>query len=123
MAAEMVGLTEASEQAGIPKSTVAYWLDDPKFEPFRTRTRENLGEAVGVVAHLAWQRVGEALRDGTMEPRDALFAAEKATTLLQLLSGQPTSRAELRDITDTLDDHERATLRKLLDDVIAEVPA
>lgn len=104
MAAEMTSLTEASETTGIPKSTVKYWMDDPELAQVRTRTREDLADEIKMVAHLAWQRVTNALRSGEMEPRDAIFAAEKATSLQLLLTGGATARTELRDISGTLSD-------------------
>jgi transposase-like protein len=94
MAAEMGGVTEAGRQTGIPKETIQYWLTRPEFAQFRTKAREDMAEEIKVVAHLAWQRTAEALRDGSMEPRDVLFAAEKATNLQLLMSGEVTSRAE-----------------------------
>ena len=104
MAAEMSGLTETAKTTGIPKSTIAYWLESPEFAQIRTRTREALADEIKTVAHLAWQRIGESLRDGTMEPRDAVFAAEKATSLYQLVTGMATTRTESRDISGTLSD-------------------
>ena len=94
MAAEMGGVTEAGRQTGIPKETIQYWLHQPEFAQFRTKAREDMAEEIKVVAHLAWRRTAEALRDGTMEPRDVLFAAEKATSLQLLMSGEATSRNE-----------------------------
>lgn len=114
MAAELVGVTVAAEQAGIPHQTVSYWLDRPEFSEYRRKAREDLVEEVGVVAHLAWQRVAEALRAGELEPRDALFAADKATTLLQLVTGQATNRTETKDVTAGLEDHEWESLTALL---------
>lgn len=104
IAAEMSGITEASKQTGIPKQTIDYWMDDPEFGRIRTKTREDLADEIKVVAHLAWQRIAEALSAGTMEPRDALFAAEKATSLRLLMAGDATSRTETRDITGSLED-------------------
>jgi len=104
MAAEMTSLTEAAETTGIPKSTVKYWMDDPELAQIRTKTREDLAEEIGMVSHLAWTRVAQALRSGEMEPRDAIFAAEKATSLQILMSGGATARTETRDISGTLDD-------------------
>jgi hypothetical protein len=104
MAAEMTSMTEASETSGIPLSTVKYWVDSPEFADIRAKTREDLAEGVGVVAHLAWSYVAKALRSGEMEPRDAIFAAEKATSLQILMTGGATARTETRDITGSLDD-------------------
>lgn len=114
LAADVSGLTATAEATGIPKSTLVYWTERPEFVQFRTKAREDLADEVKVVAHLAWQRAAEALRDGTMEPRDVLFAAEKATNLQLLMSGEATSRNELRDLSSELDDHERAALKQVL---------
>lgn len=104
VAAEMSGITEASKQTGIPKQTIDYWMDNPEFGRIRTKTRDDLADEIKVVAHLAWQRIAESLAAGTMEPRDALFAAEKATSLRLLMSGDATSRTETRDLSGTLSD-------------------
>jgi len=114
LAADMVGVVAASQQTGIPASTIHYWSQRPEFAEFRNKTREDMAEEVAIVAHLAWQRVGEALRADKLEPRDALFAADKATTLYQLVTGQATSRSEQRDLTESFDDHEWEALRELL---------
>jgi hypothetical protein len=114
MAAELVGVTTAAEQAGVPHRTVGYWLERPEFAEYRRKVREDLAEEVAVVAHLAWQRVGEALRADKLEPRDALFAADKATTLLQLVTGQATGRTEHRDLTTSFDDAEWEQLKNVL---------
>ena len=120
MAAEMVGVVQASRETGLPESTIRYWMDKPEYAEFRAKTREDLAEEVKIAAHLAWQRVAQTLP--TMEPRDAIFAAEKASTILQLLSGQATSRLEHRDLTDTFDDHEKDLLRDVLARVVEEAP-
>ena len=121
MAADLVGVTEAERQTGIPESTIRYWMDRPEFAEFRAKAREELGEAVRTVAALAWQRVAEGLLAGTFEPRDILFAADKATSMMQLLSGNPTERVE--SVTAGMDDHERAQLRDILRQAIAEKEA
>jgi len=114
MAAELVGVTAAAEQAGIPHQTVSYWMELPEFGEYRRKAREDLVEEVGIVAHLAWQRVAEALLAGKLEPRDALFAADKATTLYQLVSGAATSRTETRELMADFDDHERDAMAEWL---------
>jgi hypothetical protein len=121
MAAEMSGVVQASKQTGIPATTIEYWLHKPEFAEFRTKTREDLVEEVKTVAHLAWARVAETMPK--MHPRDAMFAAEKASTILQLLQGQATGRIEHRDLTDSLDDHERDLLAQVLRDVVETADA
>jgi hypothetical protein len=117
MAAEVSGLTVAAESAGIPKSTVKYWLDQPEFAQFRTKAREEMADEVKVVAHLAWKRVAEALISGEMEPRDALFAADKASSLNLLMRGEATHRSESRTWTDDLNDDEKRRLRDWIDNL------
>jgi transposase-like protein len=115
MAAEMSGVTQAERETGIPKETIHYWLNRPEFAQFRTKAREEMAEEIKVVAHLAWMRTAEALYANTLEPRDVLFAAEKASSLVQLLAGQPTSRTETRTWTDDLNDDEKQRLRDWID--------
>lgn len=98
LAADIGGVVQVEQQTGIPESSIRYWMDKPEFAEFRAKAREEMAEEVKVVAHLAWKRIAETI--GTMEPRDALFAAEKATTLHLLMSGEATSRSEHRDIAD-----------------------
>jgi len=119
MAAEMGGVVQAQDQTGIPESTISYWMDQPEFAQVRAKTREDLAEEISTVAHLAWQRVARALASGEMEPRDAIFAAEKATSLQLLMSGEATARTENVSITDGLDDHEKAALGGAIRDELA----
>lgn len=119
MATEMSGVVAAEKATGIPESTIRYWLDRPEFAEFRAKTREELGEEIKLVSHLAWKRIAESLRSGEMEPRDAIFAAEKATNLQLLMSGEATSRAENVSITDGLNDHETEALRDAIDAELA----
>ena len=110
----------AAEASGVPRSTLRHWLDDPEMAPYRHKAREALAEEMTVIARLAAQKLAEAIRRGDLEPRDLIMAAGMATDKSQLLTGQATGRLETRDLTDTLDDHERATLRDILDGVLAE---
>lgn len=112
LSAEMTGVVATEKSTGIPESTIRYWMDKPEFAEYRAKAREDLKDEITVVAHLAWQRVAEGLQRGDMEPRDALFAAEKATTQYLLMSGEATSRSETRSVTDDLDDTERERLRQ-----------
>jgi hypothetical protein len=104
MAAEISGVTQTAQATGIPHQTISYWMNDPELGEIRRKTREDLADEIKAVSHLAWQRVASALRSGEMEPRDAIFAAEKATSLQILMTGGATARTETRDITGSLDD-------------------
>jgi len=119
MAAEMGGVVQAQDQTGIPESTIRYWMDQPEFAQVRAKTREDLREEISTVAHLAWQRVARALASGEMEPRDAIFAAEKATSLQLLMSGEATGRTENVSITDGFDDHEKAAFGEAIRNELA----
>jgi len=117
MAAEMSGVVEAAKQTGIPATTIEYWLHKPEFAAIRTKTREDLAEEYKVAAHVTIARLIELAP--IMEPRDVIFAAEKSATILALLRGEATSRTETRTLTDGLDDHEKAALRAIIDEVVA----
>lgn len=119
MAAEMSGVVEAERQTGIPESTIRYWASKPEFAEIRAKTREDLADEIKLVSHLAWKRVGEALESGQIEPRDAIFAAEKATSLQILMSGGATARSEVRDITGTLADADIADAVRTAEGLIA----
>jgi transposase-like protein len=121
MAAEISGVTATAEATGIPHQTISYWMERPEFSEIRRKTREDLAEEIKAVSHLAWQRTAEALQAGTMEPRDVLFAAEKATTLELLMSGEATGRTETRNLAEGFDDHELATLRRYIQRDVAAV--
>jgi hypothetical protein len=95
-------------------------MDKPEFAEFRAKAREEMADEIKVVAHLAWKRIAETM--GTMEPRDALFAAEKATSLHLLMTGEATSRSEHRDISDP-DDAAVDTLEGRLTWPPTQVPA
>jgi Asp-tRNA(Asn)/Glu-tRNA(Gln) amidotransferase B subunit len=120
MAADMVGVVAAAEQSGIPESTIRYWAEKPEFAEYRAKAREDMEHEVAIVAHLAWQRVAEALRENRLEPRDALFAADKATTLYQLVSGQATVRTENREILHDFADGEKEALEDWLHEIAKE---
>ena len=114
MATEMSGVVAAEKATGIPESTIRYWLDRPEFAEFRAKTREELGQEIKLVSHLAWKRIAESLRSGEMEPRDAIFAAEKATNLQLLMSGEATGRTEHRDLSSKFGDHENDVLSEVI---------
>lgn len=112
MAAEMSGVVVASKQTGISESTIRYWAQKPEYAEIRAKTREDLAEEVKIAAHVTWARVVELAP--TMEARDAIFASEKAATIMSLLSGDATSRTEHRELVDGMDDHEREVLQGIL---------
>jgi 1,6-anhydro-N-acetylmuramate kinase len=79
-------------------------MDRPEFASLRENAREAIAQEAQVVARLAWQKLGEALANNELDPRDLVMAAGMATDKAQLLNGGATARAENRDITGTLSD-------------------
>lgn len=120
VAADMTSGLAASRATGVPRSTLQHWLDDPELARYRQNVREDIADEVRVVARLAWEKLGEAIRSGQMEPRDLVLASGMAMDKMLLLSGEATARTETRDLTSDLDDHERARLRDILDGVLEQ---
>jgi hypothetical protein len=118
IAAEFTTPEAAAEGLGIPPSTVYYWFDQPEFVELRKKTREDMSAETAALAHKVLGVITAKLPD--YEPRDLNTLYGILVDKSQLLTGEATSRSESRDITDTLDDHEREALRKVLDEVMAE---
>ena len=117
LAADMASMTAASEALDIPLTTIDYWMDLPEFVELRRKTREDQGEATRALGMKVLGEIRRRLPE--FEPRDLSTLYGILTDKGQLLSGQATTRTETRDLTDTLDDHERAALRTVLDEVLA----
>lgn len=119
IAADMTSTEAAAEATGIPRRTIGYWLDQPEFAELRHNAREAMAEEAQVVARLAWQKLGEAVREGKLEPRDLVLATGMATDKAALLTGQATARTEHRSLIDGLDDDEKRKLRDWIDNLDA----
>jgi hypothetical protein len=100
----------SSELAGkklrIAPRTIRRWRDDPLMADIVRKTREETAEDVSAVMVMAWVRLMERLQRDEVETRDLIILAGVSTEKAQLLAGHATSRAESRDLTDNLDDHE-----------------
>lgn len=118
MAAEATSMTAVAEATGIPLTTLDYWMDQPEFVALRTKTREELAEGFMVLAHKSQAALIKLVP--TMEARDLTVLLGVATDKAQLLSGAATNRTEHRDLTDDLNDHEKETLRDVIDRATAE---
>src|SRR5450631_665465 len=105
IAAEMSSVMAAAENLGIPRKTVEYWFDAPEFAELRQKTRKDMSEETAALAHRVLGVITGKL--GEYEPRDLNTLYGILVDKSQLLTGEATSRSETRDITDTLDDHER----------------
>lgn len=111
--AEVNGAEAASEATGIPRTTIAYWLDRPEFVELRQKTREEMRDGFRVIVHKAQERL-EALVP-IMEPRDLTILLGVATDKGLLLAGDATTRTETRTWTDDLNDTEKQRLRDWID--------
>ena len=117
IAAEFTTPQAAAEGLGIPQSNVYYWFNAPEFVELRKKTREDMAQETAALAHKVLGVITAKLPD--YEPRDLNTLYGILVDKSQLLTGQATARSESRDITATLDDHERETLRKVLDEAMA----
>ena len=108
VAAEMTSTEAASEALGIPRKTIAYWMDKPEFAELRHNAREKMADETLTVARLAWGQLAERIRTGNIETRDLVLATGMATDKAQLLNGGATGRTETRDLTGTISDAELA---------------
>ena len=117
LAADASSTLAAAEATGIPESTLRYWLDRPEFANLRDNAREGIAEDALMVARLAWKKLGQAIADGTLEPRDLVIATGMATDKSQLLNGGATARTEARDLTGTLSDGDVRDLIRTADEI------
>jgi len=104
IAAELTTVEAAAEATGTPRTTLIYWMDQPRFVELRHNAREKMADETLVIARLGWGLVAE--RMPTMENKDLIAATGMATEKAQLLAGGATARTETRDITGTLSDAE-----------------
>jgi hypothetical protein len=111
MAAEMTSTEAAAGSTGIPRTTIAYWMESPEFVAIRQKTREDLAEESKALAHKALGEIQRRLAE--FEPRDLTILYGVLTDKSQLLAGQATGRVETRELG--LDDHETEALRQAID--------
>lgn len=112
MAASASSVLAASEQTGIPRKTIEYWLDKPEFATLRQKSAEDMAEQFRVAAQMALARLIELIP--SMKAHDLVVLAGVATEKGQLLAGKATDRVENVSITDGLDDHEKHALKQAI---------
>lgn len=114
--AEVSGVEAASKSTGIPERTIRYWLDRPEFAELRLKTREEMRDGFKVLVHRAQERLTALVNE--MEPRDLTILLGVATDKTLLMSGDATSRAENRSLTDGYSDDEKRKLRDWIDSLV-----
>ncbi len=110
LAAEASSTIAAAESTGIPRKTIAYWLEQPEFAALRQKSAEERGEAYRLASTLALGRLIEMIPE--MEARDLITFMGVATDKGQLLAGQATERTETRDLS--FPDHEADILGEVV---------
>ena len=121
IAAEMTNPASAAAAMGLAERTVYDWVNDPDYQVLRLRARELVADDAIVLAQMATAEIRRKLP--TFEPRDLTVLYGVLIDKAQLLSGQATARTETRTLTESLDDHEREALRKIIDEVLAAAEA
>lgn len=109
----------ASEQTGIPRTSIAYWLHSPEFVELRQKTREDIAEGAMVLANLTQAELMRKVQAGEVEPRDLAVIFGISIDKAQLLRGEATARTENRTLSDGLNDHEKQQLRDALDRLLS----
>jgi hypothetical protein len=114
------GVTAAERKTGIPKTTIDYWQGKPEFVQLRTTAREIVVEQFWIGMQVGLREVIKGI-EGDAPLREKAEAMKIMADRYALLTGAVTSRTETLAVTDGLDDHEKAALRKVIDGVLEAV--
>lgn len=99
--AEMKGQTVASEETGIPLTTINQWYHRPEYVELRTKTREDVADQFWAAIQIGLKAVVDGIHEGKL--------SEKAIALgvlydkYALMTGGATGRTESRDLNDLPD--------------------
>ena len=96
------GPTRASEETGIPRKTIEYWLDKPEFAELRLKTREQVAEEMWSGIQVGLREVVKGLT-GDAPLRDKSVALGILYDKHALLTGGATGRTESRELNDLPD--------------------
>lgn len=124
--AEAVGLalakgqTAASEELGIPLSNVHRWYKRADLADLGSTARAEVAEAMWTAVQVGVSQMVHGLEDPKTPLRDKTDATSMLAEKYLLLTGGATSRTETRDLTDSLDDHEREALADAIDQWLTE---
>lgn len=111
--AAAVGVTQAERQLGIPKTTIQYWSERPEFVQLRTKTAALVAEEMWAAMQTGVRRMVELI-PLTEDVAKVGVAVGILYDKRALLTGGATERTESRDLTDSLDDHERDALNQAI---------
>lgn len=101
--ASLSSVEAASEQLGIPRTTIDYWMDRPEFVELRSKTRDQVADEMWTAIQVGLAEVVKGLKDEA-PLRDKATAVGILYDKHALLTGSATSRTEARDITGSLSD-------------------
>ena len=100
--ATLTSTEAAAETMGIPRKTIAYWLDRPEFAELRQKTRDGVADEFWATIQVGVHRVAELL-----PKTDDLQKVATAVGILYdkhaLLTGGATGRTESRELNDLPD--------------------
>lgn len=94
----------ASEEMGIPRTTLRQWIDEPQYAELRQKTRDDFAGALWVGMQVGVDQVTRGLMDPDAALRDKATALGILYDKHALLTGAATSRTESRDLTGSLSD-------------------
>jgi hypothetical protein len=100
------GQTAASEETGVPLTTVNLWYHDPRYVELRTTAREEVIESMWAAAQAGIASMVKSLDDPKTPLRDKTDAASMLVEKYLLLRGEATERTEHRALTEDFDDGE-----------------
>jgi hypothetical protein len=119
--AEVIGVRPAAREAGIPVSTLESWRTRSEFARLRTEKREDVAADVWAAFQKGVRRI-EELFPTTEDIGKVAVASGILYDKFALMSGMATTRTETKALTEGMDDHERARLREVLDEVLSMTP-
>lgn len=103
--ASLTSTEAAAEATGIPRTTIAYWLDKPEFVALRQKTRDQVADEMWAAIQVGVREIAKGLSDEA-PLRDKATAVGILYDKHALLTGGATGRTESRDITGSLSDND-----------------
>ncbi len=119
---EVVGVRAAARKAHVPVSTLENWRLREDMAQLRTQKKEDVAADVWAAFQAGVRRIVELIPQ-TEDMSKVAVATGILFDKFALMSGEATSRTESKTLTDGMNDHERETLRHILDGVAVEVEA